>query len=143
MTGRKRERSFNQNQLSADEVVKSRFRLSFFNKLRQRFSAKVGGAAILALIVLHFVSQFIFFQNENAPNEITPPEIENKQIVEIKPESEPAKPSYVTTPEPVTAPRSAPQERKPAPSPKVTKKKLPRESKAERLRRTEKILTGV
>ncbi len=84
MIGRKKEKGFNQNQIQADETAKSHFRFSFFSKFTQKFPAKVGGAAISALIVLHFVSQFIFFQDESVENEKTLPKTENKQLVEIK-----------------------------------------------------------
>ena len=136
MISRKKEKRFHHNQIQADEAAKSHFRLSFLSKLTQRFPAKVGGAAISALIVLHFVSQFIFFQNENIS-----PKTENEQIVEIKPEYEPAKPDVVIIPK-STAPIIAQPERKAAPFRKVAKKKPRGESKAERLRRAERLLTG-
>lgn len=111
--------------------------MSFFSKLTERVPAKVGGAVISALIVLHFLSQFIFFQNEIVQDEIAPPKIENVQIAEIKPEYEPAKPDVVIMPEPVAPPSIAKAERKASPLPKKTvKKKQSRESKAGRLRRT-------
>jgi type IV secretory pathway VirB10-like protein len=141
MISRNKEKRFNHNQIRADETAKSDIRLSFLSKLTQRFSAKVGGAAISALIVLHFVSQFIFFQNENVQNENIPPKIENEQIVEIKKEYEPTKPDVVTTLKP-TAPIIAQPERKTVPFRKVAKKKQRGESKAERLRRAERLLTG-
>jgi hypothetical protein len=141
MLSRKKEKRFHHNLIQAEEDSKSHFRLSFLSKLTQRFPAKVGGAAISALIVLHFVSQFIFFQNEDVQNENISPKTENEQIVEIKPEYEPAKPDIVTIPKP-TAPIIAQPERKAAPFRKVAKKKPRGESKAERLRRAERLLTG-
>ena len=141
MISRKKEKRFHHNQIRADETAKPHIRLSFLSKLTQRFPAKVGGAAISALIVLHFVSQFIFFQNENVQDENISPKIENGQIVEIKPEYESAKPDVVTIPKP-TAPIIAQPERKTAPFRKVAKKKQRGESKAERLRRAERLLTG-
>jgi type IV secretory pathway VirB10-like protein len=141
MLSRKKEKRFHHNQKQANEAAESHFRLSFLSKLTQRFPAKVGGAAISALIVLHFISQFIFFQNEDVQNENISPKIENEQIVEIKPEYEPAKPDIVTIPQPI-APKVAQPERKTAPFQKVAKKKQRGESKAERLRRAERLLTG-
>jgi type IV secretory pathway VirB10-like protein len=141
MISRKKEKRFNQRK--ADEIINPHAGLSFFSKFTQRFPAKVGGAAISALIVLHFVSQFIFFQNESVPDENTMPKIENEQVFEIKPESEPIKPSVVVSPKrPATAPIIQP-EPKAAPVRKTIKKKEPVESKTERLRRAERILTGV
>ena len=140
MISRKKEKRFHHNQMQAEDS-KSHFRLSFLSKLTQKFPAKVGGAAISALIVLHFVSQFIFFQNEDVQNENISPKTENEQIVEIKPEYEPAKPDVVTIPKP-TAPIIAQPERKAASFRKVAKKKPRGESKAERLRRAERLLTG-
>ena len=141
MISRKKEKRFHHNQIQANEASESHIRLSFLSKLTQRFPAIIGGAAISALIVLHFVSQFIFFQNENVQNENISPKTENEQIVEIKPEYEPAKPDIVTIPKP-TAPIVAQPERKTAPIRKVAKKKQRGESKAERLRRAERLLTG-
>lgn len=151
MISRKKTTRFSQKQRQSNEPVSQPARLSFFSKLAQRFPAKVGGAAISALIVLHFVSQFIFFQNENVQDEIAPPKIEieqvveNEQFVEMKPEYVPAKPDAVTmSSKPhVAPPAAALPGRKAAPLPKTVKKKQPRESRAARLRRAEKILTGV
>jgi|GEM_PF-3193760 len=141
MLSRKKEKRFHHNQIQAEEDSKSHLQLAFLSKLTQRFPAKVGGAAISALIVLHFVSQFIFFQNEDVQNENIPPKIENEQIVEIKPKYEPTKPDVVIIPKP-TAPIIAQPERKTASFRKVAKKKQRGESKAERLRRAERLLTG-
>ena len=109
------------------------------------------GAAILVIIILHFVSQFMFFQSEKTSQEI---EAINHRSVEIKPEIEPSgaietegetkKPEVADIPNAAPAPVVQPQS-KPAPPPSrvVIKKKEPRESRAERLRRAEKLLTGI
>lgn len=146
MISRKKETRFRQKLRQPDETVQPQASLSFLNKLTQRFPAKVGGAAISALIVLHFVSQFIFFQNDNAPVEITAPKIENEQIVEIKPEKEPVKSDITALPAEAVPAAPAVVEPVPAAAPplqKSVKKKQSRESKTERLRRAERILTGV
>ncbi|MDQ3800943.1 MAG: hypothetical protein M3384_16090 [Acidobacteriota bacterium] len=107
------------------------------------------GAAIFVIIVLHFVSQFIFFQSEKV---LPKTEALNRQSVEIKPENKPEinKPETAVTakkPEaavsiPTVAPVVQPQPAS-APSRIMIKKKEPRESKAERLRRAERLLTGI
>lgn len=135
MRSRKKVTRFSQKQRDLDELANQQAHLSFFTKLKGKIPAKVGGAVISALIVLHFLSQFIFFQNEIVQDEIALPKIENVQIAEIKPEYEPAQPDVVTMPEP--AARLPFAQRKASPLPKKTvKKKQSRESKAERLRRT-------
>lgn len=101
------------------------------------------GAAIFVIIILHFVSQFIFLQSEK-----TSPKTEalNHQSVQVKPENEQnvedkALESAAKKPDavlPVVQP-----EPKAVPSRVVIKKKESRESKTERLRRAEKFLTGV
>jgi hypothetical protein len=123
---------FSQKQRELDELANQQAHLSFFSKLTRRLPAKFGGAVISALIVLHFVSQFIFFQNETVQDEIAPLKIENEQIVEIKPDYEPAQPGVVTMPELVA--RLPIAQRKAERLPKTVKKKQPREAKVERLR---------
>lgn len=136
MRSKKKVTRFNQIQRQADDAANQQINLSFFSKLTGKVPAKVGGAVISALIVLHFVSQFIFFQNEIVQDEIALPKIENARIVEIKPEYEPAQPDVVPMPEPVA--RLLIAQRKAERLPRTVKKKQPREFKAERLRRTER-----
>ena len=147
MISSKRQKRFSQNQKQADEIVNRQIRLSFFNKLTQKLPTKVGGAAISALVVLHFVSQFIFFQNDYVRDEIAPPEIKREQIVEVKEitlEPETVKPDVVINPEQgFDAPIIVQPESKEDSPLKTVKKKQPRETKAERLRRAERLLTGV
>lgn len=142
----------NQNQNQANNIGESKLQPALLNKPKQRYYIKVG-AAIFVVIVLHFVSQFTFLRNENIQIEETSAKIENKQenkqTVENKPEVE-VKPDYEaknlnipTTPVSVAVPKISEDEPKDAPSRAMPKKKELRESKAERLRRAEKILTGV
>ena len=135
MISRKKEIRFSQKLRQADQVINRKARLSFFSKFTQRFSAKVGGAAISALIVLHFVSQFIFFQNERIQDVITLPKIEIGQIAEIPPEVELAKSDVVAMPAPLAPPAIAKAERKALPLLNTVKKKQSRESRTERPRR--------
>jgi type IV secretory pathway VirB10-like protein len=138
MISRKKEIRFRQKQRQANKATEQAG-LSFFSKLTQRLPAKIGGVALSALIVLHFVSQFIFFQNEIIPDEITALQIENEQIVEIKREYEPVKSDVVTMLEPIAPPPIAQPERKASALPKTVKRKQPRAAKTERPRRADRI----
>lgn len=139
---------FNRNEIRANDG-ESNIRPQSKGNFTQRHYTRAG-AAIFAIIILHFVSQFIFFQDEK-----TSPRTEaiNHRSVEIEPEIEPIaefqtesvakKPSPAAKMPKVAAPVVQP-ELKPAPAARVViKKKEPRESRAERLRRAEKLLTGV
>lgn len=125
-------------------------RLSFLNKLTLNHYT-IAGAAIFAIIVVHFVLQFTFIQSENFRSALTsiPPEpIKEKSVEiktvndEIKTNNEPIKLDIVTIPK-TAASTFPPPQRKTLISQTIVKKKEPRESRAERLRRAEKILTGV
>lgn len=124
-------------------------------------------AAIFAVIVLHFVSQSIFFQSEK--DSLKTEAISHRSVeIEFETERQSAQieteptakeePQIETTPQPPQQQQQkkkqqqqktilpvAEPELKPAPPPTrvVIKKKETRESRAERLRRAEKILTGV
>lgn len=107
----------------------------------------LGAMAIFALIIIHFASQFIFFRNEKPS--LNTGSI-NEQSVEVKTENEAKKPDIIKTPgddEEETAVATAPPNNQPeprfAPSRAIIRKKESRESKSERLRRLEKVLTGV
>ena len=130
---------FNQNQGRTNEAGESNVRPSFLRKLSRRNNT-IAGAAILAVIVLHFVSPFIFFKSEDEKSEKISPKIENEQIVEVKTEPEAKKPDIETMPE--KAPLNVQPEPKIAP-PMLIRKKEQRESRATRLRRAEKLLTGI
>ena len=133
---------FDQNQRQTSEASESHIRPSFLNELAQKHRNKFG-AAIFAIIALHFISQFVFFQSDNSQIEENLPKIENEQTVEIKTENQPSEPDIVAKPETTAAPTIVQPERKIAPPQTLIKKKEPRESRAERLRRAEKLLTGV
>ena len=132
----------NQNQIPVKEAGKSNVRSPFLSKLAQIHYTKAG-AAILAIIVLHFVSNFIFFRGESLQSEQTSVKTENKQTAEIKKEYETSDSSVKTTPASVAPVVQPEPESKSAPARRVTKKKEPRETTAGRLRRAEKILTGI
>ena len=129
----------------------SNIRPSLTGKSAQRHYSKAV-AAIFAVIILHFVSQLIFFKDEKislktdaVSHRSVEIEFENELPgAEIKTESAAAvkKPEAETMPETVS-PGVQPEERKSAASRVFIKKKETRESKAERLRRAEKILTGI
>lgn len=128
-------------------------RLSFLRKLTPNHYT-IAGAAIFAIIVLHFVFQFTFIQSENfrsALISIQPEPIREKSL-EIKIEENTSKldknikkvDGNVSKIETINSPKTvAPQQPKIIPSKTVVEKKEPRETRAERLRRAEKILTGV
>ena len=114
----------------------------------------IAGAAIFVFILLHFISPFIFIRNENHSNEITSLKTENKQSVSIEAEykkeykteykkeykaksAEIGKTPVLVSPAAQTKPKIVP------PRTVIKKKEPPRESRAERLRRAERILTGV
>jgi type IV secretory pathway VirB10-like protein len=105
----------------------------------------VAGAAILVIIILHFVSQFIFVQSEKTSQKI---EAISHQSVEVMPEnaeveteSAARQPEAEPVPD-VDVPEVQP-ETKTVQTRVVIKKKETRESRTERLRRAEKLLTGV
>ncbi len=139
---------FNQNQIQTTRFGELKIRPSFLSKPTRKHYSKAG-AAILAIIILHFVSQFIFFQSEKFESERTSAKTENErnneqndeQDVEIKTEYDARNSAIVTTSAPV--PSTVQRDTKIAPSRSVIKKKEQRESRAERLRRAERILTGV
>jgi cytoskeletal protein RodZ len=140
-------KKFNQNQKQTSNIGESNIRPSVLSKLTRRNNT-IAGAAILAVIVLHFVSQFVFFQGENpAPKieainqPIAEIKSENAPVAEIKTESEAKKPEIADAPDAI--PPIVQPEPKNAPSRVVIKKKESRESRAERLRRAERILTGI
>ncbi len=112
------------------------------------------GLFIMTIAVTHFALQMNFIQKENLQSVETAVGIEKnfeteveknspaKQIIEIAPEQvEVKKVEVITLPEYV---KPAPRQRKETvPAPKPVKKKEVRETRAERLRRAERILTGV
>ena len=141
---------FKQNQIRTSKIGESNIRLLFLRKPARKHYSKAG-AAILAIIILHFVSQFIFLQNENYESERVSAKTKDtrnnkqnsEQNVEIKTEYETRDSGIIQTPAPAAVPPTFRRKTETAPSQTVIKKKEPRESRAERLRRAERILTGV
>ena len=102
------------------------------------------GAAIFTVLIAHFaVSQFIAFKSEN---DSSVSELTSKQPVIIAPVAE-NKPAEIVAETKIAAPierRETKIELKRAVEKETTNRKpAARETKAERLRRAEKILTGI
>lgn len=140
-------KKFNQHQIQAIETGEARTQKAFFGKSGQKHKVKIV-AAIIAVIVLHSILQFVFFRGEElflkaeiVSGKITEIKSEKKQSVEATSEIAMKKPDIVKMPD---APAQNVQ-----PEPKIVrsrvviKKKEPRLSEAQRLRRAERILTGV
>lgn len=127
-------------------------RTNIFKKSKKYYA--MIGMFIMTIAVVHFALQMIFIQKENLETVKSAVEIENnfetaveikspaKQIIEIEPEQvEVNKVEVITIPEFV---KPAPRQRKETvPATKPVKKKEVRETRAERLRRAERLLTGV
>lgn len=143
MTDKIKTTEFNSKQAPANQAEKRTLQSSFVGKLRKKFPTKLG-AAVFALIVLHFAAQLILFRSENES-----PKIENDSIVEVETKYDVRTSGVEEMPDvlvPSAIPASVQAEPRTVTPPvqKVTvKKKEPAESKAERLRRAERILTGV
>ncbi len=105
------------------------------------------GAAIFTILVLHFaVSQFITY--EESVKDVSVTELINKQSVGIEPENEAKYTEAINMTDAVSP--SVQSKQKIAQGQAVEKetetvnrKKAARESRAQRLRRAEKILTGI
>lgn len=140
---------FNQNRTQSNRVGDTNTQASTFSNLTYK-SHTMAAIIIFAVIVLHFASQFVFFQNDvNQIATIQPEKIvaadeaatDNRIIsVEIEPEHDAENLKVAAMSKDV--PPIIKSETKIAPSRTVTKKAEPRESKTERLRRAEKLLTG-
>jgi hypothetical protein len=105
------------------------------------------GATIITVLILHFAVSQVFFVEENAQdfsvNELT---IEEPAIIKQENETEKAETINMTEAVSLSAPPEPKVEVKQQiekETETVDKKKTPRESKAQRLRRVEKILTGI
>jgi len=109
----------------------------------------IGIVAILAIGVLHFVFQISFIQSEKTQVAENPVKIEtiSEQPAEIKPaeikpaEFEVKKADIILPPKP--APQIKQRQTEIAPAKPQLKKKDSAPTKSERLRRAEKILTGI
>lgn len=132
--------------------MKSKENLSFKGLFRRR--SELAFIAILVVAALHFAFQFSFIQSENIENsqahEIpakvneTPDKIEQVQEQAIEPEPtkfKAKKSDSVKASKPVAAVKKRHTEI--APSEPLPKKKIPVESRTARLRRAERILTGI
>ena len=117
---------------------------------RKRY--KIAGAAIFVILVLHSIWQFSFIQSENlraAEAELNTIQLEklpvafkkDKPPVEVKPVYQAKKSDVVISPKAVQPATFRQSEIKPAPP--TPKKKPVSESKTQRLRRAEKLLTGM
>lgn len=138
MRSKTKEKRFCENCTQAEPFTKQSLRSVLLSKLPKKQPTKLG-AAIFALIVLHFLSQFVFFRGE-----IKTPQIENEQSVEIKTEYKAKMPEEIKMPDADIPKVAKPKIETSAPARKtaVRKKEEQRESRAERLRRAERFLTG-
>lgn len=132
---------FNQNQTHKNETLGSKTRWLSSNKSAKKHQA-IAGAIIFAVIILHFISQFIFFRGEKFQSEITLVKPKIEESVEIRPKYE-TKSSEIVTPPVSISPIGRTKLKISTPPRAIIKKKEPRLSRTERLRRAEKILTGI
>lgn len=115
-----------------------------FSKRIFKWRNAVAMAAILAVGVLHFVFQISFIETEKMHIAESPVKIERvgEQTAETKPVEFSAKKIEVVMPE-KTAPAIRQRQSEVAPSKPQFKKKDSVEPRAARLRRAEKLLTGI
>lgn len=114
---------------------------------------KIAGAAIFAILVLHTIWQFSFIQSENLraaeaeletikPEKLPVPIKESEPPVKVNSVYQAKKSDVVISPKTVQPAAYRQSETKIAPPPMLKKKPVV-ESKSERLRRAEKLLTGM
>lgn len=125
-----------------------------FEKLL-KWRGEIAFAAILAIAVLHFAFQFSFIRSETGENSRAdgfPVKIEKSRPQIVETESAPAEIKAKKKPETnksgnfkssKTAPPVGSRPTEIAPVQPLPKKKVPVESRAARLRRAERILTGI
>lgn len=99
------------------------------------------GLFVSAIALTHFAVQMSFIQNENFRAAVAPP-LEPAVKVQTKP-VEPRKIEVVKVPEAVQPVSSRRREIAPPAPTQPNRKKIARETRAGRLRRAERILTGV
>lgn len=138
-----RSRKSGSNPISANEQTAAQNK-NFFLQNSGKSRLTIVGAGILALLLLHFVWQISLIQSEN-PRVVEMPiqtgQSEKQIVAEIEPEYE-AKNRDIVKPPKIVAPVEPPlTEIKPSQT--VFRKKAPVETRAERLRRVEKALTGI
>lgn len=131
----------NLNTVATNEKIVPPSKSSVKNSGKNRFA--IAGAGILAVLVLQVAWQFSIVQNDNlqivkAPVEIRQPD---KPMSEVKSEYE-AENRRVIEPPKISAPIE-PIRNQMKPTETIFKKKAPPETRAERLRRVEKALTGI
>lgn len=135
-----------------ERINKAQAKLLFINNLIRR-RRNEAGAGILALVVLHFVSQFIFFPEENFLSRKADFEPQSEQKIAVKaapatkPDAEIKAPAERLSPEtvqPIALPKPKAEALAAAAKKKndVREPQEKRESEAERLRRAERLLTG-
>jgi outer membrane biosynthesis protein TonB len=105
------------------------------------------GATIITVLILHFAVSQVFFVEESAQG-ISVNELIVEEPAIIKPENEAEKTETINMTEAVSSsaqPEPEVEVKQPIgkETETVERKKPPRESKAQRLRRAEKILTGI
>jgi hypothetical protein len=135
-------KKFTQNREETKKTEKKHRRLFAGKSLRKH--EVIAGVAISVFAFLHFVSPFILTENKVTSTELPPVVTENKVSLTIEPNIEPKNADIVKPPS-VPVSRTAQTEATKSSSPgAMTKKKqqTSRESRAERLRRAERILTG-
>ena len=153
ITGKIKGKKIKSNRVQVNGNGKSGIGSSILRKPAQRYRM-IAGATIFAVISTLFISQFIFFQGENHQSDKISASIENEhsekissgteneQSGEVKTEHEVRNLDTVTTPTRRVSPIIQ-NDSVTAPPRKVIKKKGLRKPMAERLRRAERILTGV
>ena len=141
-----------QDLILTDELISQPQDLKARKPGRKRY--KIAGAAIFAILVLHTIWQFSFIQSENlraAEAEIETLKLEKLPVsigedeppVKVNPVYEAKKSDVVISPKIVQPAAYRQPETKIALPPIMPKKKPAVESKSERLRRAEKLLTGM
>jgi serine/threonine protein kinase len=137
-----REKKSDLTEIAATGRNVSAIKTSFLRNSQKSLSA-VLGAAIFTILVSHFVWQFYFIRSENPQIVATTAKTQpvDRQVPETKPEPKAENREYVKPPPTVLPDKTPPFEAKPSQT--VLKKKAPVETRAERLRRVEKALTGI
>lgn len=148
----------NQAQTNKSTDSAANIEMSFWKKLTRRRNRKIAGAAaIFAIIVFHFTSQFVFFRSENlspsVTGDVSQPVAESK--TEVRREALIKTPEYEVKPptsvkvQPIVQPKEAVTVTTTTTKTRIAIKKREmqpeqrRDSRADRLRRAEKMLTGV
>lgn len=148
-----------QNRIQTIESRSANIQLPFLSKPTRKIYFKAGAVALA--VILHFASQFFLFQSKNIESDVALAQTEykpnnkpnnkpsdksnNRRGAAIKKQSKAKSSDVKKTSAPAIAAAPSVVRRKqeaPAASRTTPKKKDFRESRAERLRRTERFLTG-